>query len=535
MVSEIPPSPGEWAGTAPDGSASSPPPSAPPTQPPPLPPVLEAPEPPKHLHPFTLLLTLVRAIRGLAIPAIFVLVTGSGATLGVLLLGMLILTLIASTVRYFTLTYRIEAGELITRQGLLSRHERHIPLARVQDLRIEQGLFHRLLGVVDLLVETAGGQGVEAELSVLSRTEAERLRGAVFGERGETPLRSATSAPSGEPIRRLSLRDLVLEGLTSNRAASALVLLGAAWGMLNNAVSESVRQKWFLSMGERLGSWLVHEGETNWMALGGGAVLLIVASTVFSVAGSIVLFHGFTLIRRGEDLYRVYGLLTRRASSLPRRRIQVLQVEEPWLRRTLGLAVVRADTAGRRQGGDAARQGGRDVLLPLVRRSELPELVPVFLPDAGPDPEDWQRVDRCAIARGTFKGTVICLLTTGMLLLLWQVDWPALIPLLLIPAAFWLSVRSYRHLGFADNGAVFRTRRGWVDRTTHVVPVRNLQVVVLRQTPFDRRHGVWTLKLDTAGQAYTGGGPALGNLRETLALATARSLAARAANIRFRW
>src|SRR5688572_19458602 len=126
-----------------------------------------------RLHPLTLVMLLVNTLRGLLIPALIVLFTGSERTLGILLFLFLGLGLIPALIRYFTFTYRIESGELITRQGILERTERHIPLARVQDVRFEQGIMHRMLKVVDVHVETAGGKGAEASLSVLSKADAE--------------------------------------------------------------------------------------------------------------------------------------------------------------------------------------------------------------------------------------------------------------------------------------------------------------------------------------------------------------------------
>ncbi len=135
-------------------------------------------------------------------------------------------------VRYFTFTYRTENGELITREGLFGRTERHIPLNRVQDIRIEQGVLHRLLGMADVFVETAGGRGPEASLSVLARAQAENLREAVFTRElppGSIPAQA--QANERQVIRELSFRDLVLAGLTSYRAASAL---GIIFGALAN-------------------------------------------------------------------------------------------------------------------------------------------------------------------------------------------------------------------------------------------------------------------------------------------------------------
>ena len=515
-------------------------PRIPPVLPPPLATGLSSLPVSGRLHQLTLLIATVRAIKGLALPAIVVFLSGGGRTFGMLILMVLAVALVVAVVRYFTFSYRIEGGDLITRQGLLSRKERHIPLVRVQDLRFEAGPVHRLLGVVDVHVETAGAVGIEAELSVLARKVAEDLRQAVFARTGRSSEAKADLSQDGDLLGSLRLRDLVVEGLTSNRAASILVLFGAGMGLIDNVVPRPVQQEWLERVGRGASIWFSEANPARWQEIGFAALAVLLLSIVFSVGGSILLFHGFTLLRRGEDLYRSYGLLTRRASSLPRRRLQVVQITEPWLRRLFGLAAVRADTAARKSGGEAEKRGGRDVLLPLVRRKELAELIPVFLPDAGPEPERWERVARCAIRRATLKGMIVCLFLVLALLLgpFREAVWPgglhAFWPLALVPVLYWINRRNYAHLGYADGGTAFRTRRGWLSRATHIVPVRNLQVVVLRQTPFDRRHGVWTLKLDTAGQAFTGGGPMLRNVPDAEAHRLAGALADRAARTQYR-
>ncbi len=103
-------------------------------------------------------------------------------------------------------------------------------------------------------------------------------------------------------------------------------------------------------LAERITGWAF-----EWQGGGAGVEWIPVAVAVFgllalgmsiSIIGSVVVFYGFTLSRTGEDIFRSHGLLTRLSSSLPRRRIQLLKVEETWLRRLFGLAALRADTAG---------------------------------------------------------------------------------------------------------------------------------------------------------------------------------------------
>jgi putative membrane protein len=216
----------------------------------------------------------------------------------------------------------------------------------------------------------------------------------------------------------------------------------------------------------------------------------------------------------------------------------VLKVEEGLLRRWLRFATLRADTAS---GGsdDEERKTGRDVLLPIVRRDELPALLPQLLPGFDGETVPWQRVSRRAVRRGFVKGAVTLLFLTGLLFageaLLRGPRWLDLWPLLLLPLVYWLNVISYRHLGYAADRLYFQTRRGWLGRAWHIVPLRNAQTVVLRETPFDRRHGVATLHLDTAGQTHTGGAPLIANLPRGEALTLARALAHIAATTRYRW
>jgi putative membrane protein len=279
--------------------------------------------------------------------------------------------------------------------------------------------------------------------------------------------------------------------------------------------------------------WVLRGNEADWLSLALLAIGIITLSAAFSVLGAVVIFHGFQLSRRGEDLFRSYGLLTRRASSLPRRRIQTLKIEENWLRRWLGWVTIRADTAGSRAPEAEQTRGGRDVLLPLARRTELDALLGVFFPEPERMPAEWQRVHRCAIRRQTLRIGIV-LFALAVLNLVLRRQWMAVWPLLLLPFAHGLARLDYRHLGYALGARLFWTRRGWLNRSTQIVPVRNIQSVTLRRSPWDRRYRVRRLLVDTAGQAYTGGGPHLSNLSDSVAWELARELAGRAGRTRYR-
>lgn len=496
-----------------------------------------------RLHPLTMVIGVVRYGRAL-IPA-FALVAFGNRWMGLPILFFTLLGLAASLVKYISFRYRIENGELITQQGVIEKRQRNIPLERIQEISIEQGVMHRLLGVVDAKVETGGGSGAEATLSVLSRADAENLRQAVFARAAE--LKAAKSAEpdslplaeqaaqttEAEIIRRLSVKDLIVAGLTTNHLLSAMVLAGAIWNLADDLLPNSIYDKTAKLLFREARQLAAQGVEAAVLVTMLGVLGVALIGIVFSVIGSVALFYGFTFSRRGDDLQRRYGLLTKRSSSLPRRRIQLLQIEEKALRRLFGWATLRADTSGRGR-EDSDDNHGRDVLLPILPSREVDELLPTFFPDLDVAESHWRRVSALAVKRETIEAGIV-FLAVAIALFFWRGSWAAFLPLILIPLVYWLYGVSYRQLGYALSESYLRTRRGWLGRSTHIVPINKIQAVQIHQTPFDRWWGVATLTVDTAGQAFTGGGPQISNLPIAEARELAGTLARRAAITRYKW
>jgi putative membrane protein len=492
-----------------------------------------------RLHPLTIVFGLLKAARGI-IPVAPLLLFGNKIYGFMLLAAVVASTIATALARYFSFSYRIEGAELITQHGVLDRRQRSIPLERIQEIRVEQGVLHRVFDVVDAKIETGGGEGAEASLSVLSRSEVERLRQAVFERAGKIKTDAVTVEdraavePGGVVIRRLGLKDLILIGLTTNHLFSALALAGALWNFAQEHVPESFRRRAGNVLYRESSRLFAHDTATTIALATVVALAVILISAFFSTAVAIVRFYGFTLSLASEDLRRRYGLFTRRASSLPRRRIQILKIEEKLFRRLFGLATLRVDTSGshREHRDDNA---GRDVLLPITRRDAVDPLLTTFFPDfdAGPTKvTEWRRVSRLAIRRGMTKGSIVCALAAAILFgAVGRVA--ALWPLALLPFVYFISVANYRNLGYALSERYFCARRGWAGRSTSIVPIDKIQAVGVSQSPFDRRLGLATLRVDTAGQAYTGGGPHIGNLPLDEARALAGALAHRASATRY--
>lgn len=469
-----------------------------------------------HLHPAILLLRLLDALRQAAFPVLLGAIVQPWFLVAAAVLFLLHLGY--AVARYLTLEYTLTTDELRIREGILERQERRIPLDRIQDLGFESTILRRVLGLCVVMVETASGRGVEARLDALSHASADHLREVLLAARSERLARTTAApdtdaaaatgehaapvAPSPpEPewlVHRSGYGELLLRGLTDLRLGG-FALTGLAAIQLLDQVGFAAR---FAGIVDRAGDWVSQFSPAVTVAILLGAVVLVLGFGVVTASlGNLVQFHGFVLVLRGDALQRRYGLLTTRQKTLPRARIQRVTVEQPWLRRLLGYASVKADSAGgsRQQGEDTS--GGWDVVVPLAPLPAADALLPALLPGIEQHRFAWRRGSPRLIVRTALQGVVLAGIVVPAA---WAAFGPlALLGLLLVPLWALLGVLAWHNLGFSLGGPFLALRHGIVGRYVAYVPTAKVQAVVVRQGPFAQLLGLADLTVYVAGGSPT--------------------------------
>ncbi|MCC6673480.1 MAG: PH domain-containing protein [Planctomycetes bacterium] len=486
-----------------------------------------------HLHPAILLLRLLDGVRQALLPTILGLLTAQVWLLGVGV-AFFVLGMAYALVRYVTFQYWLTEDELITREGILERQERRIPVNRIQDLAFEQSILRRVLGLVVVSVETASGQGSEARLDSLSRSEGERLREVLLLLRER---HAAAAAPAGAaapapavPAEQVLFRsqggELFALGLTNNRIGA---ILAALFGVYELAQQFGLGRP----LGGAFGGALQRLSQSGVLVLAFVAVaivfLALLGGWLVSVAASFLLFHDFTLARRGDVFQLRHGLLTRRARALPRRRIQRVLVEQTFLRRLFELAVVRADSAGSSFGAGENQSEGLDVVVPLAGVARSEAVVPWFLPGLDVQRVPWRPVSRMVIVRILAKGALATAVLLGFALPL--AGPVGLLALVLLPLAWLVGVLSYRNLAYARTGIHVAFRHGVLGRYRSFLPLHKVQAVVLSADPIDRLLGLARLTVHVAGGAAS----SMAHLPRAEARRWMHELARDAAGARFVW
>lgn len=427
----------------------------------------------RSLHPAAIGVWTADGLRPLSL-LVLVSLTSGGPGLGLLLPGIVALSVVPAVVRYARFRYRLSAQTLHVEGGLFFRWRRDIPLVRVQSVGVVRKLRHRMLGVVELRIEAVGGSSTEASLPALSPDEAERVRTAVLQERPVEP----TAAPP-PPLATMSPRDLLVYGATGGRVAVLAVILAQAQELVPAGALEGITE-WFRGMGALVVAAFVI-----------GALLV---SILLSLAGTVLAFWDFTLSREDGRMVVRRGLLDERRSEVPLHRVQAVRIEENVLRRALGFASLRVIVAGQR--GSETELERASVLLPIGRRADVLDLVTEVLGAEARDAvEDLRPAPPRAAAPALAAAGILAVATVLAAFLVHPL---AALALLLVPVAGAWAVASRRAKGSRIDRRHAALRAGVLVRTTTVAPVPNVQSVQLRIGPLQRALDLATVHLDLA-------------------------------------
>jgi putative membrane protein len=500
--------------------------------------------PERRLHPASFLFSMGGHVRSLLIPGAAVIFTAgsSGRDWEVWLMLLLIPYAVAAIVRSLSFRYRFDPAEMVVRRGWIFRNERHIPYGRIQNIDAVQNVFHRALGVAEVRVETASGGEPEATMTVLPVDALAEMRRFVFAGRAHHPAAAAAvdapAAPAADTLLQLRTRDVLLYGLIESRGA---VLMAGGLGLLyelglfnrfvESATGEPLAQR---SVIRQIVRAVIGQGPASaaTIAWGAGAfVALLLLLRVLSMAWAYIRLHGFVLSRAGEDVRVDYGLLTRVSSTIPLQRIQTVTISEGPLHRLFDRVSVHVDTAGG-DAGEAQMKQRREPIAPVIRRGELGALLAALIPSVSLTGIEWQTAHPRAVRRMFIRGGVATLVLSSLLFFALR-EWTLAVAAALGVWSWFYGGRFIAWLGWALAGDAVVFRSGWLWRNTTVARFSKIQVVTRHESPFDRRTGMATVKVDTAATATHE--VDIPFVPAAAATSLAATLAAQANEAAFRW
>ncbi|QKQ98319.1 PH domain-containing protein [Candidatus Nanohaloarchaea archaeon] len=375
-------------------------------------------------------------------------------------------------------SYFIEKEGVKIKHGVIRKNQREIPLRRIQNVDINRNIVHRMLGIAEVNLETAGGGTTEASFKFVDLEEARNIQQKVRKLKKGEEQEETEEEDSRELLFELDRNELGLLSLTSIQGR-AIAGLFAVLGIMGGFIGHQI------------------EGLGLATALAGGLILVTGAIVTWlgSAATQFFKYFDFKLYQADNSLEYERGLFNRSEGSIPLEKVQKLTIEENPLKRMIGYSTLKIETAG--YSAEQSMEQGPESAIPMGRRERVIEFAHKV--------EEFDDLNISSIpdrARRRYFGRY-AIVSTAVLALGMAADYMAgfnYLPLLaLYPLSAIAAHYKWVNVGYGRGAEHFFTMSGFWNRQTMIVPYYRIQNLIESQTLLQRRWNLSSLTLDIAG------------------------------------
>ncbi len=460
----------------------------------------------RRLSPWTIFYRIIASLPSLIIPFYFAFYGGSveewiyiilGALYGVIIFPSIVLS-------YYYYTYLITPDEVVINSGVFSRKQRNIPVDRIQNIDQTQNFLQKIMGIVKVRIETAGGGETEGNLEFVKKDDAERIKLIIRKyqvESDEKPeideavefVETPQYENEEETIFSMDWKQVLLYGALRFRP---LVLVIVAW------IFSFGQQFFYLGDFEEVAENEIRSYVENLDVL--NIVLVVIVTVVTALLVSWMLdialtfnsFYKFTLSSGDNKLYTTSGLFSSKKSTIPLKKLQSIQIYTNFIRRKLGFYGLSLQTAGY----VLKEAKGSEVLVPFTKFESLVELAKKIRDFAFPD--NFTNVSRKTIRRSVVRYLIYIIPgAVSAFLLLPGLLWA----LLITPLFYYLAVLRYQYRGYHYSKDTIIIKQGFFYQYITIIPLEKIQTLSINESFFQRRLSLATLSIDTAAFYSMGG------------------------------
>lgn len=452
-----------------------------------------------RLHKISPLFILFDNIKKLILPILVALLGSRGNSWELYALGFALIISLFAIAQYRFYRYWLEGDRIRVKEGIFFRNVRQVPYKKIQNLNMVQSPLHRLFGVVKVQLESASGGKPEAVISVIDMQAVNLLKQKINGE--EEQQEKEQSEEGKDSILSLPFGEIVRYGMITNRGIVAVaIFFGFVMQFMDNQVERLFKS--YISQFTQWVDGLVSsvQMENGWLYFTVltlvGIIAAILALWLLSIAMALLKFHGFVLIKAKDKLQATLGLLTRLQATIPMTRIQSLTIHESLLHRwfkRIGITIETAGGVNNEQQGVSMKQ-----VIPVAPNTMRDELLKEIQADVdwgaiewkGLNPKGWRRVLKVMLIIGLVVG-LPTLLYSIYAYPVWLLIWGLY--------SVYYSKAYIRTAGYSLNDEVIGFKDGVIFSKCTFVRLPKTQTIAVKESPFDRRHRMASLEVDTAG------------------------------------
>lgn len=449
----------------------------------------------RRLHPMTIFYSAVRILPQLAIGFLVMRNFKEGLFELIIYFLVALLLLPSLLIHYFNFRFFISGDGIIIHSGLFFKNKRSIPIDRIQNVDIVQNGLMRIFRIASVKIQTAGGKETEGKLEYVGIKQAHAIRHEIEGLQSvissdKLPVNEKFVAPEeNTQFFALSNNDLFRGGLT--RLSPIVLFASGIFGQYNFIFRKLIETNKTINSATE---WII---DNIWVFV----VISLLFALIISWIGGIVLhcarYYGFRIVLKRRAVITDAGLISKRHSIIPTRKMQSIARRANPIMRILGLEYVEVQTAGSAENGAKTAE----TLFPVMRKQKTIECIEtLFLLQF---PEIYtsifsKKAYYYCIIRDSLLG-VFPLIIMGIFLTPYFYIAAALLFIMILAIEkFRLSTKGFT----LTDGYIF-IRTGVWTITQMAIPYSKIQVLSHEQSFIERWAGFSHVTVSTAGNSFS--------------------------------
>lgn len=381
--------------------------------------------------------------------------------------------IIKAVLNYYHFKFCINKDYFILNKGVFKKDEITISKAKIQNIHIKQNFIQQILNVVALNIESAGDDATEIELKAISKSMAIALKGALLHH---NHVEVAEFEVIDQVYFKISLKQLILEGISENHLKSLLVILALISGVydtIRDVLKLSSIESYNFDASDFLKSMLFN------ISL---FVLLLFLAFFYSLIKTLVLNFNLKVVHANSGLEISKGLFNKVSLHVQRNKIQNIRLHTNSLKKYFGLYNLRFS-----QIMESKKQKEYLAIIALDKL-QAHHLIDTFYKGYS-DNFNPQRPEKYFINILVIRYCTLILIV-NILLILVSPYWLLInIPLLFL--SFFHIKLSYIKNNFSiNNDYLIKGSGGIMDTDTDYLAINSIQSVAMDQTIFQKRRNL---------------------------------------------
>lgn len=431
-------------------------------------------------------------------PALIGLLVGKKEKMGIKVMviagSILLFVLIRTILEYLFFRFHIQGGQLIVRKGFFTKKNITVPLERIQAIHLEQSFLHTLTATHKVLLDTAGTNEAEITIYAINTSDAMALRELILSnsEENEVPERSITKESKGKLISVLNLNGLLKLSLSANHLETMALIMAFISGRYEDVKLLINKSPLF----SRITSYS-EEIAFTWQVITTLFVLVLIITIGISCIRIFLRFYNYTIRIDHKGFYIKWGLIQVRQKMIPFKKIQLISWRSNFIRRLIGLGLLNLKVTG-----NTEEKRKMLIEVPITDPAQINTIISSYqLIQPSQIGVEGNKIHRSyVIRRLLFLTLPVLLVVIGLVSFAWQ--WNSLWLLLWLPYSYGINILYWKNFRFWVTSEGLQYYKSTWGKAEAILNWKNIQYVRVRQSIYQRRKGLATIILNTAGGRF---------------------------------